>query len=112
MKLPAARKGSVQIRFEILEYLYFAPVAQPRTHVWRKATTLSYDDFQKHLALPDKLLLLRDSLASRLDDRELDFGQVPAIFFCESLLAGKHGFPMFRKPIGYRLSELVGSIDK
>jgi hypothetical protein len=48
--LPAARKGSVQIRFEILEYLYFAPVAQPRTHVWRKATTLSYDDFQKHLA--------------------------------------------------------------
>lgn len=48
--MPAARKGSVQIRFEILEYLYFAPVVQPRTHVWRKATTLSYDDFLKHLA--------------------------------------------------------------
>ncbi len=48
--MPGARKGAVQIRFEILEYLYFAPSAQPRTHVWRKATTLSYDDFQKHLA--------------------------------------------------------------
>jgi predicted transcriptional regulator len=57
--LPAARKGSVQIRFEILEYLYFAPVAQPRTHVWRKATTLSYDDFQKHLAyLSEKGLIM------------------------------------------------------
>jgi predicted transcriptional regulator len=43
------RKGIVQIRFEILEYLYFNPQPQPRTHVWRKATTLSYDDFIKHL---------------------------------------------------------------
>ena len=43
------RKGIVQIRFEILEYLYFNPQPQPRTHVWRKATTLSYDDFVKHL---------------------------------------------------------------
>jgi predicted transcriptional regulator len=48
--LPAARKGPVQIRFEILEYLYYNPRPQPRTHVWRKATTMSYDDFQKHLA--------------------------------------------------------------
>ena len=44
-----ARKGGIQIRFEILEYLYFSPRPQPRTHVWRKATTLSYDDFQRHL---------------------------------------------------------------
>ena len=48
--MPGARKGSVQIRFEILEHLYFNPKPQPRTHVWRKATTLSYDDFQKHVA--------------------------------------------------------------
>jgi predicted transcriptional regulator len=48
--MPAARKGPVQIRFEILEYLYYNPGPQPRTHVWRKATTMSYDDFQKHLA--------------------------------------------------------------
>jgi predicted transcriptional regulator len=47
--VPAARKGPVQIRFEILEYLYFNPTPQPRTHIWRKATTMSYDDFQKHL---------------------------------------------------------------
>jgi hypothetical protein len=47
--LPAARKGPVQIRFEILEYLYYNPGPQPRTHVWRKATTMSYDDFLKHL---------------------------------------------------------------
>lgn len=44
-----ARKGAVQIRFEILEYLYYNREPQPRTHVWRKATSLSYDDFQKHL---------------------------------------------------------------
>ncbi len=44
-----SRKGAVQIRFEILEYLFFSPTSQPKTHVWRKATTLSYDDFLKHL---------------------------------------------------------------
>jgi predicted transcriptional regulator len=48
--MPGARKGSVQIRFEILEHLYYNSRPQPRTHVWRKATTLSYDDFQKHVA--------------------------------------------------------------
>ena len=47
--MPKLRKGVVQIRFEILEYLYYNPQPQPRTHVWRKATTLSYDDFIKHL---------------------------------------------------------------
>ena len=48
--MPRTRKGVVQIRFEILEYLYYNPKTQPRTHIWRRATTLSYDDFQKHLA--------------------------------------------------------------
>jgi hypothetical protein len=43
------RKGSVQIRFEILEFLFFAAKPQLRTHVWRKATDVSYDDFLKHL---------------------------------------------------------------
>jgi hypothetical protein len=43
------RKGSVQIRFEILEYLFFAGKNQLRTHVWRRATDASYDDFLKHL---------------------------------------------------------------
>lgn len=43
------RKGAVQIRFEILEYLFYNRNPQPRTYVWRKATTLSYDDFLKHL---------------------------------------------------------------
>ncbi|MBN1683178.1 hypothetical protein JW865_06465, partial [Candidatus Bathyarchaeota archaeon] len=34
------------------------PTPQLRTHVWRKATTLSYDDFQKHLTyLSDKGLI-------------------------------------------------------
>ena len=47
--MPKARKGIVQIRFEILEYLYYTPEVQPRTHIWRRATTLSYDDFLKHL---------------------------------------------------------------
>jgi predicted transcriptional regulator len=49
------RKGSVQIRFEILEYLFFSGKNQLRTHVWRKATDVSYDDFLKHLTyLKDK----------------------------------------------------------
>jgi predicted transcriptional regulator len=49
------RKGSVQIRFEILEFLFFSDRPQLRTHVWRKATDVSYDDFLKHLAyLKDK----------------------------------------------------------
>ena len=49
------RKGSVQIRFEILEYLFFTDKPQLRTHVWRKATDVSYDDFLKHLTyLKDK----------------------------------------------------------
>jgi len=40
----------LQIRFEILEYRCYNSGPRPRTHVWRKATTMSYDDFQKHLA--------------------------------------------------------------
>jgi predicted transcriptional regulator len=44
------RKGAVQIRFEVLEYLFYNREPQPRTYVWRKATSLSYDDFLKHLA--------------------------------------------------------------
>jgi predicted transcriptional regulator len=59
--MPRARKRVVQIRFEILEYLYYNPSSQPRTHIWRKATTLSYDDFLKHLAhLKQKALVIED----------------------------------------------------
>lgn len=56
--MPKKRKGIVQIRFEILEYLYYNSSPQPKTHVWRKSTTLSYDDFIKHLeGLIEKELL-------------------------------------------------------
>ena len=52
------RKGAVQIRFEILEHLFYNRKPQPRTYIWRRATSLSYDDFLKHLAyLKDKNLL-------------------------------------------------------
>jgi len=43
------RKSPLQIKFEILEYLYYAPGPHLRTYIWRKATDLSYDDFVKHL---------------------------------------------------------------
>lgn len=43
------RKSSVQIRFEILEYLYFNAGPHLRTYLWRRATDLSYDDFLKYL---------------------------------------------------------------
>ena len=47
--MPRMRKSAVQIRFEILEFLYYhGSSLQLRTYVWRKATSLSYDDFQKH----------------------------------------------------------------
>ena len=44
-----SRKSSVQIRFEILEYLYYNAGPHLRTYLWRKATDLSYDDFLKYL---------------------------------------------------------------
>jgi hypothetical protein len=38
-----------------LEFLFFSDKNQLRTHVWRKATDVSYDDFLKHLIyLKDK----------------------------------------------------------
>ena len=59
--MPAARKEAVQIRFEILEHLYYSPEPEPRTHVWRRATSMSYDDFQKHLSyLITKGLIFED----------------------------------------------------
>ena len=58
--MPRMRKGEVQIRFEILEFLYYGE-GQLRTHVWRKATSLSYDDFLKHLSfLKDRGLVEDD----------------------------------------------------
>ncbi len=52
------RKSAVQIRFEILEFLFFNSKPQLRTNVWRKSTNLSYDDFLKHLTyLKDKKLI-------------------------------------------------------
>jgi len=43
------RKSPVQIRFEILEYLFYHNGPHSRTGLWRHATQLSYDDFQKYL---------------------------------------------------------------
>jgi predicted transcriptional regulator len=69
--VPRARKDSVQIRFEILEYLYYNSTPQPRTHVWRKATTLSYDDFLKHLEyLKDKGLMAEDEEGNSVISQE------------------------------------------
>ena len=55
------RKGAVQIRFEILEHLFYTREPQPRTFVWRKATTLSYDDFLKHLLYLEEKDLLKEN---------------------------------------------------
>jgi predicted transcriptional regulator len=43
------RKSPVQIRFEILEFLFYNAGAHSKTNLWRHATQLSYDDFQKYL---------------------------------------------------------------
>ncbi len=43
------RKSPVEIRFEILEFLFYNTGFHSRTSLWRRATQLSYDDFQKYL---------------------------------------------------------------
>ena len=55
------RKGAVQIRFEILEYLFYNREPQPRTYVWRKATSLAYDDFLKHLMYLNEKTLVQET---------------------------------------------------
>ena len=39
----------MEIRFEILEFLFYNAGTHSRTSLWRRATQLSYDDFQKYL---------------------------------------------------------------
>jgi predicted transcriptional regulator len=48
-KPQAAKKSAVQIRFEILEFLFYKAGSHSRTSLWRHATQLSYDDFLKYL---------------------------------------------------------------
>jgi predicted transcriptional regulator len=68
-KMARMRKSAVQIRFEILEYLFFNAKTQPRTAVWRKSTNLSYDDFLKHLAyLEEKKLVIETAGGCALTD--------------------------------------------
>ena len=55
------RKSAVQIRFEILEYLFFNSKPQLRTIIWRKSTNLSYDDFLKHLAFLEEKNLVKET---------------------------------------------------
>lgn len=45
----STRKSPVQIRFEILEYLFYNIGPHSKSSLWRHATQLSYDDFQKYL---------------------------------------------------------------
>jgi predicted transcriptional regulator len=55
------RKNAVQIRFEILEFLFFNSKPQLRTGVWRKSTNLSYDDFLKHLLCLEEKKLVKET---------------------------------------------------
>ncbi len=55
------RKSAVQIRFELLEYLFFNAKSQLRTMVWRKSTNLSYDDFLKHLQFLEEKNLVKET---------------------------------------------------
>jgi predicted transcriptional regulator len=56
------RKNAVQIRFEILEFLFFnSTKPQLRTNVWRKSTNLSYDDFLKHLLYLEEKNLVKET---------------------------------------------------
>jgi len=47
--------------------------APPRTHIWRRATTLRYDDFLKHLAyLAQKNLIEEESRESHITKKGRD----------------------------------------
>jgi len=59
--MPKIRKSAVQIRFEILEYLFFNSKPQLRTVIWRKSTNVSYDDFLKHLAFLEERKLMKET---------------------------------------------------
>lgn len=59
--MPKMRKSAVQIRFEILEYLFFNSKPQLRTVIWRKSTNVSYDDFLKHLAFLEERKLMKET---------------------------------------------------
>jgi predicted transcriptional regulator len=48
-KPPPTKKSPIEIRFEILEYLFYNAGPHSRTSLWRHATSLSYDDFLKYL---------------------------------------------------------------
>jgi hypothetical protein len=39
LAMPRARKGVVQIRFEILEYLYYNPSPQPKTRAQHRLSS-------------------------------------------------------------------------
>ena len=56
------RKGAAQIRFEILEFMFFNSRSHLRTIVWRKSTNLSYDDFLKHLAFLKQKELVKENV--------------------------------------------------
>ena len=60
-RMARMRKSAVQIRFEILEYLFYNNTPQLRTIVWRKSTNLSYDDFLKHLDYLKKKSLIKET---------------------------------------------------
>lgn len=55
------RKSPVQIRFEILEFLFYNAGTHSRTNLWRRATQLSYDDFQKYLEYLKSRSLVEES---------------------------------------------------
>jgi predicted transcriptional regulator len=55
------RKSAVQIRFEILEYMFFNAKPSLRTVIWRKSTNLSYDDFLKHLLFLEERKLVKET---------------------------------------------------
>jgi predicted transcriptional regulator len=61
LQMGRMRKGAAQIRFEILEFLFFNSKPQLRTKVWRKSTNLSYDDFLKHLAFLVEKKLVKEN---------------------------------------------------
>jgi len=44
--------STVQVGFEILEFLFYNGGIHTRTPLWRRSTQLSYDDFQKYPQYP------------------------------------------------------------
>jgi len=61
--------STLQLEKSNLEFLYYHTRPQLRTYIWRKATSLSYDDFLKHLSFLKEKGLAKENGLCRITEK-------------------------------------------